>query len=461
MSSGRGFEDVETAFRPRLTRPSAGRVGFLLRVTAGPDAGHTLAIPPSQPSRVLVGQSTACELCLHDREVSRRHLGLDIAENDLLRATDLGSRNGSRVNGALFIEALLSGGERLTLGATVVEVQRAEQSTDEPLTLATGFGRLLGASPAMRKLYPLCERLAATQVPVVIEGETGTGKEALAESLHEAGPRASGPFMVLDCAATAPAQLETALFGMERAAESRAGALEEAHGGTLLVDEIADLDLELQAKLLRALERGEFRRVSGRQPLRVDVRVLVATRRNLDQEVAAGRLREDLYDRLAVARVELPPLRRRSGDIALLARHFWSRMARPGEVPPEDFITRLEGYAWPGNVRELQNAVARRAALGDLAEDALDATSTGSRGKVAAGGILAGAEGDSITRVLALELPFPRARDEILQQFEQRYVEDVLRRHGGNVARAAAASGIARRYFQVIQARTRKLAGGG
>ncbi|EYF00784.1 sigma54 specific transcriptional regulator with PAS sensor, Fis family [Chondromyces apiculatus DSM 436] len=429
-------------------------MGFVLRVVAGPDAGHTLAIPPSQPSRVLVGQSTSCELCLHDREVSRRHLGLDLAEGDLLRATDLGSRNGTRINGALIIEALLAGGERLTLGATTIEVHRAEQAADEPLTLATGFGRLLGASPAMRKLYPLCERLAAANVPVVIEGETGSGKEALAESLHEAGPRASGPFIVLDCAATAPTQLEAALFGLERGGETRLGALEEAHGGTLLLDEIAEIDLELQGKLLRALERGEIRRVGGRQALRVDARVLVATRRNLDQEVAAGRLREDLFYRLSAARIELPPLRRRTGDVTVLARHFWSRMARPGEPPPEDFLARLEAYGWPANVRELQNAVARRAALGDLAEEGTPAAAPPSRASQVT-------PDDPIATILAQELPFPRARDQALQLFEQRYVEDVLRRHGGNVARAAAASGVARRYFQVIQARTRKLSGGG
>ena len=453
----KGFEDVETVFRPKLTRPSAGRVGFLLRVAAGADTGRVLAIPPSQPARVLVGQSPSCELPLTDREVSRRHLGLEIAEGGLLRATDLGSRNGTRVNGALVLEGLLAGGERITLGSTVIEVHRAEQDADEPLPLATGFGRLVGASPAMRKLYPLCERLAAANVPVVIEGETGTGKEALAESLHEAGPRASGPFVVLDCAAIPPAQLEAAIFGQERAergGEIRAGALEEAHGGTLLVDEITALDLDLQGKLHRALQRGETRRLGGRQALAADARVLVSTGRNLDHEVGAGRLREDLYARLSAARLELPPLRHRTGDVPLLARHFWSKMARPGERVPEDFVARLEGYPFPGNVRELENAVARRAALGDLAD------AGGAPGGAPVPGRGAPAE-DSMARILALELPFPRARDQALAEFEQRYVEDQLRRHGGNVARAAAASGVARRYFQVIQARTRKQGGAG
>jgi DNA-binding NtrC family response regulator len=456
-SPGSGFEDDETVFRPKVARPSAGKVGFTLRVSGGPSAGRSVAIAPSQPSRVLIGQSASCELRLEDREVSRRHLGVEIAEGEL-RVTDLGSTNGTRVNGVSIIEALLRGGERIEIGRTAIDVLRLEQAADELLPAATGFGRLVGASPVMRKLYPLCERLAATTVPVIIEGETGTGKEVLAESLHEMGPRANGPFAVFDCTAVPPNLVESALFGHERGAftgatDARKGVFEEAHGGTLLVDEIGDLEIDLQAKLLRALERSEVRRIGGKQWQRVDVRVLAATRRNLDQEVAAGRFRDDLFYRLAVARIELPPLRRRTGDIALLARHFWARMANPGEPIPEDFIARLEGYAWPGNVRELHNSVARRVALGELADHRATegvGLATGAHGGVA------GRSEDSIARVIGLGLPLPRAREKVIEEFEQRYVEHILDQHGGNVARAAAASGIARRYFQLIRARTRR-----
>ena len=456
MASGErsGFEDQPTVHRPRMARPSSGRVGFTLRVTAGPDTGATFDIPPSHPSRVLVGQSQSADFCLHDREVSRRHLGLDVAEGRL-RLADLGSRNGTRVNGVTVVEALLEGGERVDIGGTSIAVQRSERATETPLSVATGFGRIVGESPAMRRLYPLCEKLAAAIVPVVIEGETGTGKEVLAESLHEMGPRASGPFAVFDCTAVPPNLVESALFGHERGAftgatEARRGVFEEAHGGTLLIDEIGDLDIELQAKLLRALERSEVRRIGGKSWIKVDVRVLAATRRNLDQEVAAGRFRDDLFYRLAVARIELPPLRHRAGDVALLARTFWKRTASAGDPVPEDFLARLESYTWPGNVRELYNAVARRVALGDLG----DIVAIGSAG--AAGAASQGAPGgDVIAAILAENLPFPRAREKLVEAFEQRYVEDVLRRHGGNVARAAAASGIARRYFQILQARAK------
>ncbi len=442
-----------------MARPGSGRVGFVLRVTAGPDIGAVFDIPPSHPSRLLLGQSASADFSVRDREVSRRHLGL-LAADGRLQLADLGSKNGTRVNGVSVVEALLDGGERIAVGGTTIVVERAEHALEVPLSAAMGFGRLVGESPAMRRLYPLCERLAAATVPVVIEGETGTGKEVLAESLHEMGPRSGGPFAVFDCTAVPPSLVESALFGHERgsftgATEARRGVFEEAHGGTLLIDEIGDLDIELQAKLLRALERSEVRRVGGKAWIETEVRVLAATRRNLDQEVAAGRFRDDLFYRLAVTRIELPPLRHRTGDVDLLARTFWKRMASATDAMPEDFVARLASYTWPGNVRELHNAVARRVALGDLSD-----VHTGF-GAGATAPVSAGALGDPIATILTENLPFPRAREKLVEAFERRYVEDVLRRHGGNVVRAAAASGIARRYFQIIQARAKNRSGEG
>ena len=334
-----------------------------------------------------------------------------------------------------------------------------------PLTSATSFGRVVGASQAMRKLYPLCKRLAEADVATIIEGETGTGKEVLAESLHEVGPRAGGPFVVFDCTATPPNLVESALFGHERgsftgATETRRGVFEEADGGTLLIDEIGDLELDLQSKLLRALERSEVRRIGGSRWIKVDVRILAATRRNIDEEVSTGRFRDDLYYRLAVARIELPPLRRRHGDIAVLARHFWKRLADAGSPMPDGFLARLESYAWPGNVRELQNAIARRVALGDLAgDDLMPSTSSPVASPEPLGPASAAGGDDTIERVLQLGLPLPRARQRLVAEFERRYVERVLELHGGNVARAAAASGIARRYFRLLRARNRQRSG--
>jgi transcriptional regulator with GAF, ATPase, and Fis domain len=294
----------------------------------------------------------------------------------------------------------------------------------------------------MRSLYPVCARLARSDVAVVIEGETGTGKEVLAEALHEASLRAAGPFVVFDCTAVPASLLESALFGHERGAFTGAlaqhrGAFEEAHGGTLFIDEIGELEPYLQPKLLRAIERGEVQRVGSGRWQRVDVRILAATRRNLDQEVRGGRFRDDLFFRLAVGRIELPPLRQRSGDVALLAAHFWRQMAAGS--PPASFVRRLELHAWPGNVRELRNAVARQVLLGDALETQPAAT----------GGAFAAARTDAIDQVLALDLPLSRARAEVVEEFERRYVAARARPPCG--ARRAC-RGIVRRRGPVLPA---------
>ncbi len=418
---------------------------FVLEVTEGPDKGVRFAFDSSRPSSVLVGQSAACDVRLTDRQVSRRHLAIDFTEKGL-RLCDLDSTNGTQVAGLRVTEAYLAGGETVHLGETSLRVVRALTAPKSGGSHATGFGRMVGESPEMRRLYPLCERLAASEVPVVIEGETGTGKEVLAEALHAASARARGPFVVFDCTAVPPSLLESALFGHEKGAFTgatamRRGVFEQADGGTLFIDEIGELDLSLQPKLLRAIERGEIQRVGGTQWLRVDARIVAATRRDLDREVQAGRFRDDLFFRLAVGRVELPPLRRRRGDIGVLARLFWSQLAPEGLPMPPGLVARLEDYAWPGNIRELQNAVACQVAVGDLPA------------REAAPGDPAA---DLVESVLRKNLPLPRARAEMVAEFERRYVTRVLEMHGGNVGKAAAASGIALRYFQLLKARMSK-----
>jgi transcriptional regulator with GAF, ATPase, and Fis domain len=254
--------------------------------------------------------------------------------------------------------------------------------------------------------------------------------------------------VVFDCTAVAPNLVESELFGHERgaftgAAGRRAGVFEQAQGGTLFIDEIGDLDPALQPKLLRALERSEFRRVGGEKPIKLDVRIISATRRDLDREVAAGRFRDDLFHRLAVARIELPPLRHRQGDVRFLARRFCAQLAYPEDALPADLLARWEEAAWPGNIRELRNAVARRLALGDLAPPERTARGPETR------------SGDPIEDVLRQNLPLVEARQRVVDEFERRYIERVLEEHGGNVVQAARASGIARRYFQILKARLR------
>jgi DNA-binding NtrC family response regulator len=451
-------EDTSTVVRPRLAGDGDAPC-FTLTVTAGPDVGGSVTIDGARAGRALVGTGPACDLRLTDREVSRRHLAVGL-EGARLRLTDLGSRNGTHVGPIAVVDAYLTGGEEVRLGATVLTATREVTATKAAPTDAMRFGRTLGGSVEMRRLYPLCERLAQSAVPVIIEGETGTGKELMAESLHEEGPRSAGAFVVLDCSAVPVRELEAELFGVEAGAvarDTRPGVFERAMGGTLLLDEIAELPLEAQPKLLRVLERREVRRVGGAGAVPVDARVLVATRKDLDREVQAGRFREDLYFRLAVARLELPPLRRREGDVGLLARHFWRQLDTGDPPAPCALPPWLDAYEWPGNVRELRNVIARLLALGELSAEpptekpGTPVTAPGPAVVPSPKGL--GPQPCWADEILGLDLPLPRARQRMSEEFERRYVERILQRYGGNVARASAASGLARRYFQLLRAR--------
>jgi DNA-binding NtrC family response regulator len=429
--------------------PRSHRV-FTVRVVSGPDVGKTFRVDPAETGRILLGQGPACTVKLEDGTVSRRHAAFDW-QSGALRLYDLGSTNGTFVNGVRVFDAEITGGETVRVGDTLLRLEPGDEIATASST-QTRFGALLGASEEMQRLYPMMERIAASDIPVVIEGETGTGKEVLAESLHELGRRAAGPFIVFDCTTVAPSMTEATLFGHERGAFTGAllsmpGLFEQAHEGTLFIDEIGDLDVSLQAKLLRAIERSEVRRIGGRSWMRVDVRVIAATRRDLDREVQAGRFRDDLFFRLAVARIELPPLRRRKRDIALLGAHFWQSMGGAPAALTGDMLRRLEDYEWPGNVRELRNVIAQRIALGDLAEP---------EGSRAPGSKPSDALSvDPIQQIIERNLPFPIARDKVVEIFEERYVSHFLERNGGNVTHAARAAGIGRRYFQTIRGRNK------
>jgi DNA-binding NtrC family response regulator len=428
---------------------------YELVVADGPDRGTRFALDGTSPSRVLAGKSSSCEMRLSDPSASRRHASFYIT-GARLRVTDLGSTNGTYVNGIAVVDAFLDGGEFVRMGQTTLHVQPAERAQAAAVCARESFGRVLGASEQMRRLYPLCEKLTASDVPVIIEGETGTGKELLAEAIHEASARCEGPFVVFDCMAAPPTLLESALFGHEKGAftgatMSRAGVFERAHKGTLLIDEIGDLDVSLQPKLLRAIQRREVQRVGGSGLVKVDVRVMAATRRDLDREVQAGRFRDDLYFRLNVARVELPPLRQRRGDISLLARHFWEELGGAGTEVPQELLQRFEDYGWPGNVRELYNAVARHIALGELAVFAQ--APRPSAPPPSQDGAGSSDRGDFLDRVLDRGLALGEARQQVLEEFERRYLERALADHGGNVTKAAAASGVARRYFHLLRSK--------
>lgn len=430
---------MEAAFDPT---PISTNV-FSVTVTAGPDVGASIRLDGSS-ARALVGTSEACDLRLSDRAVSRRHAGFDVVDARL-RIVDLSSRNGTFVNGVAVVDAYVGGGESVQLGATTLRVAVISNDHEVSLPTTTEFGDYIGASTEMRRLYPLIERIAATNLPTLIEGETGTGKEVLAEAIHDRGPRAQGPFVVFDCTAVPPSLIEAELFGHEKGAFTGAsaahpGVVEQAHGGTLFIDEIGDLEPSMQPKLLRILDRQEIRRIGGHASIRVDVRILAATRRNLEEEVAAGRFRDDLFHRLVIGRVLLPPLRHRKGDVTVLARAFAEQLGAPsGSIPP-DVLARWEAHPWPGNIRELRGAVSRFLALGQLTPVTSETHPPPS-------------SRDVIDQLLAQHLTLPEARRRLTAIFERRYVEHALQRSGGNVSKAAEASGIARRHFQTLKSK--------
>jgi transcriptional regulator with GAF, ATPase, and Fis domain len=276
-------------------------------------------------------------------------------------------------------------------------------------------------------------------------GETGTGKELVAEALHDESPRAGGPFVVFDCSAVTPNLIETELFGHVKGAFTgavgdRVGAFEEADGGTLFLDEIGELPLDLQPKLLRALERREVKRVGSNKPKKVDVRIVAATNRALAEEVNRGRFREDLYYRLAVVEVRLPPLRERGEDVPILIDHFARELGR-GAAPA--FSERVvEGFlerTWPGNVRELRNAVARALSL---AGPGAPAPAVVPETALAAGPEVASAF------AIDLKVPLKISVERLIDAYERAYLTEALRETGGNVSRAAELAGVNRKFIQ-------------
>jgi len=433
-----------TAHDGALTRAADA---FRVHVLEGVDRGRSHVVTTTS----YVGKSATCELTLTDPKISRRHVQLT-PDSFGLRVADLSSTNGVFLNAARVLEGYAGNGDRLRLGDTLLAIEVVE-STDAAsvrLSTRTRFGRVIGASPAMRRLFARCDQVAPTDIPVLIEGETGTGKELVAEAIHEASTRAQKPFVVFDCTTISPQLIEASLFGHERGAytgadEARPGVFEVANGGTLLIDEIGDLDIGLQAKLLRAVERQEVQRIGGTKWIKVDVRLVSATRRDLEAEIQAGRFRDDLYYRLAVARLFVPPLRSREGDVELLATHLWNKLSGGKEPFPTEFLARWQSYKWPGNVRELYNAVQRRFSLGQ--------TEVWDDGE--GRGDTLGQASDLFDTLLHETVPYTVARRRVLDEFDRRFVTVALERTSGSVAKAAATFGIARRYFTKIKAKSR------
>jgi transcriptional regulator with GAF, ATPase, and Fis domain len=419
--------------------------GAIVTVVSGKAKGATARIPPDVGKAITIGKSSTNDLVLPDDTVSRHHLTLGRVEQGV-QLKDLGSTNGVRVGGARVSEAFVEPGAVILVGDVELIVGVEPQGVDIPASEHDRFGNALGRSPAMRKIFGLLERIAPTQATVLLMGETGTGKDVLAHAIHEASPRAGAPFEVVDCGAVTGTLIESELFGHERGAftgaiAARAGAFERAEGGTLFLDEIGELPIELQPKLLRVLEAREFRRVGGSKTQRADVRIVAATTKDLAKEVRRGTFREDLYFRLAVVPVHVPPLRKREGDLSVLAQKILESTSgpRPFRIPKET-LHALRAYDWPGNVRELRNVLERAAYL------AVATPGSGPLDVRLEGFPPTAGEGDDVFK-FDEAMSYRQARARVEQAFERRYVKWVLAKHGGNVSAAARASQMDRKYL--------------
>jgi DNA-binding NtrC family response regulator len=406
-----------------------------LQVVEGVDRGHRW-----EGEQGTLGTAADNTLVLSDETVSRYHLRVS-AVSDGIRVADLGSTNGTFLGDVRVEACVVPAGTQLRIGRTTVSLGTGLPATVE-LHDEDRLGELRGQTQPMRRLMGQVRRAAQSNVAVLFIGESGTGKELLARALHDTSPRAAGPFVTIDCGAVTPTLVASELFGHEKGAftsaiQAKRGAFEDADGGTLFLDEIGELSPELQATLLGALERRRFCRVGGRKEISVDVRVVAATHRDLRADVNSGAFRLDLYYRLAVVTLEVPPLRERAKDIPLLVEHFAREEGVTGPIETaisEETMARLLRHRWPGNVRELKNYVQATIAMGEPAELRDD---------------LGVDTNDELRRGMSplLGRPYGEARSRLLAEFEHLYLERLVERTHDNVAQAAREAGMARSHL--------------
>lgn len=424
-----------------------------LVVIQGPEEGQRVEI---SKERITIGRSLICGLALTDNAVSGTHCEIVASESGFL-LRDLGSTNGTSVEGVRVREAWLKPGDAIQLGRTVVRFEVGSGTVEIDLSHQEQFFELIGHGVRMREIFAVLEKVAAADLTVLIRGETGTGKELVARAIHRASKRAQRPLVVQDCSAIPANLIESILFGHERgsftgAADRRRGCFEHADGGTLFLDEIGELDISLQPKLLRVLETHEVQRVGGARTIPVDVRVVAATNRDLRQMVNEGRFREDLYYRLGVVHVDLPPLRERPEDIPTLVDQFLDESAKRHDgtrfTVSEDAMTKLQAYPWPGNVRELKNTIERAVSLADGTElgmhDLLPASQKTPPVFL---------PGGTAEQFVAGEVPFKDAKQKVVDAFEAQYLKALLDKHGDNISRSARAAGLTRYHLRELAKR--------
>lgn len=418
-----------------------------LVVMEGDDTGLETTIDKGV---IHIGTSERADMSLKDDTVSREHAEIQKTKEGYL-LKDLGSTNGTFVGGLKVKEAFLATGTLIKVGKTKIKFTPKDEKLEIYPSKKTKFGDIVGKSLEMRRIFGILEKVAPTNISAVVIGETGTGKELIAKAIHSSSQRAKKPFVVFDCSAVAPTLVESELFGHEKgsftgATTTRQGAFEIANGGTIFLDEIGEMNLDLQPKLLRALEQGEIKRVGADKPRYVDVRVVCATNRDLKEEVKKSRFREDLYFRISVVQVNLPPLRKRMDDLELLVKYFIDLNLKGGQEAKktvtdidEEAMRLLHDYSWPGNIRELKNAIDRAISfcegttitIKDMPEYLRErSVITGSHPKI---------DG---------QLPFKEAKERWVESFERDYLIDLLRKNDLNISKAAKEAGIDRKSVQ-------------
>lgn len=403
-----------------------------LRLRARRKDGTSVDVPLGAQA-VVLGKDEGCDVVLDDPKVSRRHCEIRLTEDGpLLR--DLGSKNGTLLQGVALREAVLAPGVTVTVGACELSIEVAGEPQLVPLSKEARFGEAFGGSLVMRQLFEQLRRASATSATILLTGESGTGKELLARAIHEHSPRKDGPWVVLDCSIADPALLSAELFGYEKGAftdakSAKKGVLAEADKGTLFIDEVGELPLDLQPKLLRALEARKYRPIGSTEWRSFDARIVAATHRNLRARVTAGQFREDLYYRLAVVEAKVPALRERREDVPLLAKKLLAASEGGPQDVPAEVLALLVAYEWPGNVRELRNVVTRLSLFPDAPLD-LPASPAGPRDVSGLGSLVS--------------LPLSDARKTVVARFERAYIEAKMGEAGGNVTRAAERMGITR-----------------
>ncbi len=456
-----------------------------LEVLDGEAAGRRFS---SDRPNIRMGADPMCDCVLRDPTVSRNHAELRARGIAGVTLVDLSSTNGTYLDDSddRVDEITLKEGQIFRLGRTRIRYSERFEKVLIPETERTQYDNIVGQSPGIRQIFSILDRVSPSELSVVIEGETGTGKEVFAKALHDHSLRSSGPFVVFDCSAFPPSLLESQLFGHEKGAFTGAvgrhrGVFERADGGTLFFDELGEMEIEFQAKFLRALETGMIRRVGAESTIKVDVRIVAATNRNLQQMVAEKKFRSDLFYRLAQVRFLLPALRDRVEDILPLVEHFLERQAeRSGRRPMLEpgVLAVLEGYAWPGNIRELRNAIEKAVAMstegiitaeyfaqevatqaashammhGAVAQAApAPAAAPVQTGVVASTANLGDVKYARVTAALVDEegdiMPFKDVKEEVISAFERQYIELLLDRTRMNISKAARRAGIDRRHF--------------